>query len=245
MIIGLSGKAGAGKDSVADYLVNYYDFAKVSFADPIKRAAMDWWDFSYEQLWGGSEFRNQPDRRYMVSHKHQIKEYYDAGSLEPITIEEPVYEYLTPRKALQTIGSDIARSLDKDVWLRYGINIAKQLLDNPNALDYDRTKGIIRKNKSKRNAIRGIVIPDARFTNELLRIKKEDGLIVRINRPGAGLKGDAAKHCSETEHQNWSDDKFDYCLQNDCTLDELKHRVDDMMAVLLKNPVVTKQLELF
>lgn len=36
MIIGLTGKAGAGKDTVADYLVSSHGFVKLSFASDIK-----------------------------------------------------------------------------------------------------------------------------------------------------------------------------------------------------------------
>ena len=38
MIIGLSGYAQVGKDTVANYLVEKYGFVKVSFADPIREA---------------------------------------------------------------------------------------------------------------------------------------------------------------------------------------------------------------
>lgn len=38
MIIGLSGVARSGKDTVADHLIKNYDFVKVSFADPIREA---------------------------------------------------------------------------------------------------------------------------------------------------------------------------------------------------------------
>lgn len=54
MLIGLTGKAGAGKDTVADYLVER-GFAKVSFADPIKQmlcALMDVGKHQWEdRLW--------------------------------------------------------------------------------------------------------------------------------------------------------------------------------------------------
>lgn len=36
MIVGLSGKAGAGKDTIADYLVKLHGFEKLSFAQPLK-----------------------------------------------------------------------------------------------------------------------------------------------------------------------------------------------------------------
>jgi len=36
-IIGLTGAAGSGKDTIADYLVDHHDFRKISFAEPLRR----------------------------------------------------------------------------------------------------------------------------------------------------------------------------------------------------------------
>ena len=36
-IIGLTGAAGSGKDTIADYLVEHHDFHKISFAEPLRR----------------------------------------------------------------------------------------------------------------------------------------------------------------------------------------------------------------
>ena len=38
MIIGLSGYAQSGKDTIAEYLINNHGFTKVAFADPIREA---------------------------------------------------------------------------------------------------------------------------------------------------------------------------------------------------------------
>jgi len=39
--IGLSGKAGSGKDTVAEYLIQNYDFVNLAFADKLKQVAYD------------------------------------------------------------------------------------------------------------------------------------------------------------------------------------------------------------
>lgn len=39
MLIGLSGKAGAGKDTIADYLATVHGFERVAFADPLRELA--------------------------------------------------------------------------------------------------------------------------------------------------------------------------------------------------------------
>lgn len=43
------------------------------------------------------------------------------------------------------------------------------------------------------------VITDARYLNEVTALRAEGAVVVRVERPGAGLKGDAARHSSETE----------------------------------------------
>jgi hypothetical protein len=41
MLVGICGKAGAGKDTIGDYLVEKHDFKKIALADPIKRLVKD------------------------------------------------------------------------------------------------------------------------------------------------------------------------------------------------------------
>ena len=48
MILGISGLAGSGKDTVADILVKHQQCVKVSFADPLKRICRDVFDFTDE-----------------------------------------------------------------------------------------------------------------------------------------------------------------------------------------------------
>lgn len=50
MIIGLTGKAGSGKDTVADYLARTYGFKKYSLASPIKQAIASMFNVSEEFL---------------------------------------------------------------------------------------------------------------------------------------------------------------------------------------------------
>jgi hypothetical protein len=118
-LIGISGFAGSGKDTVADWLVREKAFVKLSLADPIKRICKDVFDFSDEQLWGPSEKRSEPDKRYVRTMKTTLADYcdgeifaelYHKGS-EPITEEERrkfatewMKVYLTPRHALQQLG---------------------------------------------------------------------------------------------------------------------------------------------
>jgi len=62
MIIGVSGKAGSGKDCLASYLVDKYNFIKLAFADELKIKCSIDFDLSKEQMYG--ELKNAVDKRY-------------------------------------------------------------------------------------------------------------------------------------------------------------------------------------
>lgn len=57
LLIAISGKQGAGKTAAADYLVEKYNFKKISFSDKIKEVAMDLFGASYEETYGKSKNR--------------------------------------------------------------------------------------------------------------------------------------------------------------------------------------------
>lgn len=55
MLVGLLGHNGHGKDTVADYLVQYHGFEKDSFASPLKKMLKPMFDFSDQQLYDHKE----------------------------------------------------------------------------------------------------------------------------------------------------------------------------------------------
>jgi hypothetical protein len=79
MLVGISGQASAGKDTSADILSSKMSFAKLSFADPLKRIVKEIYDFSYDQLWGPSANRNAPDFRYLRE-EHLRHDWQEEGS---------------------------------------------------------------------------------------------------------------------------------------------------------------------
>lgn len=197
MIIGLSGLAGSGKDTCADFLVEEFDFVKISLADHLKRICKDVFDFSNDQLWGPSNCRNQPDKRYKRENDH-----------------------LTARYALQALGM-CGRDCYNDIWIESTIRITKLILKNPK-ITYDPKIGI-KENLGK--PCKGVVIPDCRFLNEINAIKKENGLLYRIVRTNSGLKGSAGNHVSEKEMYTISDEEFDDVIMNDGSLKDLRNEI--------------------
>ncbi len=198
MIVGLSGLAGSGKDTVADILVRDHGFAKIAFADPMKRAVHDWFDWNAARLWGPSENRNAPDATY-------------GG--------------LTARKALQFLGTEIGRELYKDVWVEYGLRVAKRLMAYV-CYRYSPERGVYEiSDGTEANSPKGVAISDVRFVNEFQPIQKAGGKVIRIVRTGAGLNGAAGLHASEMEQFSIPDNSFDAVLVNDGTLEELAEKV--------------------
>lgn len=205
-IIGISGKAGSGKDTVTSILLENKSFTSIAFADPIKRFAMDIWNFNYDQLWGPSQNRSLPDERYPIGNG----------------------EYLSPRKVLQHVGEECARALERGVWVRYALNIAKILLTEDN-LSYSPVNGI----QIGNNKFSAVIISDCRYINELSAIKESGGKLIKIIRPGSGLDGDFAKHRSENDSESFSDDDYDFIINNNGTLDNLKEKVGDIVKNIL------------
>lgn len=92
-IIGLCGGIGAGKDTVADYLIEAHGFQRVSFADPLKAACAK----VYGELG--------------VDPRHFFGSQLDKA--EPIDVLSGV----TGRKILETVGTQGFRAAYEDTWV--------------------------------------------------------------------------------------------------------------------------------
>jgi hypothetical protein len=106
-IIGIVGKIGTGKTTVADYLVSQHGFIEIAHADILKQmVALMGYDF--EMLRGKT-----PEYR-----------------LERETQKHPLHKK-TGREMLQTIGVLLRDHIDKDIWL----NLVYQKIDDILTID--------------------------------------------------------------------------------------------------------------
>ena len=247
MIIGISGKAGAGKDTMADMLVNKHMFIKVSLADVMKRICKEIFDFSDEQLWGPSKYRNEPDIRYrrkpyrydtVRGNSPNGKAYEDITDLEDQRVfnaldvdpdSSPIF--LTPRYALQTFGTDWARDCYEDIWVSYAFRVADKILNE--GYHYSQKSGLWRGiATSMPGRYEGVIIPDCRFPNEITQIKAKGGRVIRIKR-NTSIQGKEAQHASETAQDSMPDSFFDAVVQNYGTLKELAETVEQVYNKVL------------
>jgi hypothetical protein len=217
MLVTVSGLAGTGKDTVADLLCRSHNFVRVSFADPLKRFCQDVFQFTDDQLWGPSESRNAPDKRYL---RGQV---LDQDETHPL--------YLTPRYALQQLGTEWGRDCYPTIWVEYAIRVHDRLQQG--GCVYDQKSGVrftSMVDSEMMSSKKNVVIPDSRFKNELALIQRAGGKTIRIKRPGVEVP--AWQHASETEQMEIPDSEFDYIVVNDGTLDDLALKVQAMIEKL-------------
>ncbi len=384
MIIGITGfcsdandvrrVAGAGKDTVADRLVKHHNFVKVGLADPLKRVCREVYDFSYEQLWGSSNFREEPDKRYprlpsrfvypstpegavwvplynergfalidiedfdrvtnfrwvlnkkeagkstdyvratidgmKISLHHYINGSVpegmvvdhvngdgldnrrsnlrvctqrenrmnqkvrsdstsgfkgvswveDRGKWRAIVDNDTVgyfsreaeaalaYDvealrrfgaiarlnsqmFLTPRYALQKLGTEWGRDCYNNTWIEYGIRVAKAL--ETGVYDYSQEHGLQMRD-GRLKSIGGVVFSDIRFFNEHEALKACGATVVRVRRQLQGTFGTGtdSSHQSERELSSWEDDVFDHVLNNSSDIHHLDLLTDRMLDIL-------------
>ncbi|UQA94939.1 deoxynucleotide monophosphate kinase family protein [Streptomyces halobius] len=73
------------------------------------------------------------------------------------------------------------------------------------------------------------IVTDVRYANELAALRQEGAVVVRVDRPGAGLAGQAGEHDSETELDGVEPD---HVLNNGGTLDEFQANVRALLTQL-------------
>lgn len=249
-LMGISGLAGAGKDTTADILVGDHGWVRVALADPLKRIAKDVYDFTDEQLWGPSSARNAPDRRYPKTERAKAFAKETTALLDSVWREvlmkefgeEAAKHFLTPREFLQKLGTECGRECYDNTWIDKTIRTANALLGpRGHDLRYSAQRGLhdLGDHRDSDEADRrddtrakGVAVPDVRFKNEMVAIRDAGGLLIRVKRTAATNTAWFSVHASEREQLDVPDSYFDYVAQNDGPLEELPQRVAEMMAAL-------------
>ena len=114
MIIGICGLIGAGKDTAADYLVNFHEFRRDSFAATLKDAVASVFGWDRDLLEG----RTKTAREW----REQIDTWWAARLNMP---------NLTPRLALQLWGTEVCRKgFHDEIWIASVENKIRQSKDN-------------------------------------------------------------------------------------------------------------------
>lgn len=222
MIIGILGFARTGKDTVADLILSA-GAQKIGFADALKRTCINIFDFSHEQMWGSTEEKEGPDKRYPREHTWDRRSTHDdrkclcCGIVMETWLSENVQCFLTPRYAMKIIGTEGARHCWNEIWVKKALDDAAMI---QNGYLYNKALGI---ENTLCDYPKSAIFIDTRFINEVNAIQAAGGRVFRIKRPGYDKP--AFDHPSETEQLRIPDDKLQGVIMNDGTLEDLRRQV--------------------
>lgn len=204
LIIGISGKAGVGKDEFAKVAEETASFTVRSFAAGVKMVATKnlryrGIPYTHEQFWGDYKQKEAPL-------------YYQAEDGTPLIGEGglPFFqnmrhgEAFTPRAYMQWVG-DYGRSIAPFYWINRLFKSATEPL---------------------------LIISDVRQKNEAQAVKERGGLLVRIERPLNGREISNPDHPSETELDTYTE--WDYTLVNDGSLEEFRQKAGVLIREILE-----------
>ena len=176
MIVSISGKKLAGKDTFAEFLPN---FKRYAFADALKKGCAKAF-FLPEELFHDQKLKEHPFIAPIVLDDYHLNKLADVFGFET----HPHY-YLTgrkvslktPRELLQFVGTDLIRkTIDDNFWI-------------------DKTVEALRKETEN------VLIADSRFLNERKLLKSLGAKLVLIKRNSTN----SDSHSSENDLGNDSD----------------------------------------
>ena len=208
MIIGFVGFIGSGKDTAADYLVNFHEFRRDSFANTLKDAVSAVFGWDRVLLEG----RTKEAREW----REQVDEWW----ANRLGIPE-----LTPRWILQRWGTEVCRKgFHDDIWIASVENKMRKTRDNivisdvrfPNEIAAIHNAGglVVRiKRGTDPDWYQDAVNMNAGKTNMSWMISSE-----RIRKLGI--------HTSETA---WVGGSIDHTIDNDSTIDALFEQIRSIL----------------
>jgi hypothetical protein len=209
MIVGFVGFISAGKDTAADYLVNYHQFRRDSFANTLKDAVANVFGW---------------DRTLLEGRTAQAREWREQ--VDPWWAERLNMPKLTPRWVLQYWGTEVCRhGFHDDIWIASVENKMRKTSDNIVISDVRFPNEI----KAIHNA-GGIVVRIKRGADPTWYSAAES-----FNKgPNGNATWSLSKsklerlkiHASETA---WVGGDIDHTVLNDTTIDELFSQIKNLI----------------
>lgn len=161
MIIGISGKIGAGKDTIVnDFIENNktLNISKFRFGDEVKIFCMNHLGLPWEKLWGSQKEKNELSK---YSYEHLSKFFYSPD------YKNFAGRFLTYRQIMQIIGDGL-RKIDTECWVRPTLD---KIYQHNRFLTF-----------SGQRLDDFIFISDIRYKTEANKIREIGGKIVRLTR---------------------------------------------------------------
>jgi hypothetical protein len=208
MIIGICGLIGAGKDTAADYFVNFHEFRRDSFASTLKDAVSAVFGWDRELLEG----RTKEAREW----REQIDPWWSARLAIP---------HLTPRWILQHWGTEICRhGFHDDIWIASLENKLRRSRNNTVISDcrfYNEVAAIKNQGGQVIWIQRGIT---PHWYSIATQANRGDSAALRwLDQQGI--------HASE---YSWAGTQFDYIVENNGSIDSLYRQLNDLLVTDLE-----------
>jgi hypothetical protein len=202
MIIGVCGLIGSGKDTIADYLVNFHEFRRESFANTLKDAvsAVFGWD-----------------RTMLEGRTKEAREWREQ--VDPWWAERLNMPNLTPRLMLQLWGTEVCRrGFHDDIWIASLENKLRTTKDNVVISDCRFPNEI----KSIKDA-GGMIVRVKRGVNPHWYTIAESA-----NRGDSKAKEWLTNEGIHASEYSWAGTKFDAVVDNDGSIDALYTQVKNL-----------------
>lgn len=203
MLIGMTGRAGSGKNTVASMLRDATQdrFKEIAFAEPLKEFCKVVFDWTDSHVYG--HLKDTQDFRYYRPHA-ELRWYEYPWDFVRFLFGKKPWEprgpvYLTPRYAMQRLGTEWGRDCFPEIWV---------------VLCQRRWRDLAAQGTS-------IIVTDVRFPNEAKAIQRE-GRVWRVERPDDAAT--PANHASETMMDKIKSDRI---IWNGRSLDVLRAMVLD------------------
>jgi len=189
IVIGLTGLAGAGKDTVADVLVTHAGFTKLAFADRLRLEVAGAFALGDRAgLLSDREGKEQPTD--LLSMRQCKSPSFIACCAAWDSFEQPDWDHAawaaqprSPREVMQLWGTEYRRAESPTYWL-------DQLVQRIKDLNWDGRDRF--------------VVSDVRFGNEAAGVRMLGGEIWRIHRPGQKDTAVEGAHASRTDGRDLS-----------------------------------------
>lgn len=203
MIVGVSGFIGSGKDTIADYLITFKGFKRMSYAGPLKDAVASIFNWDRDLLEGTTKY------------SREWRDEVDSWWAERLQLPQ-----LTPRWVLQQWGTEVGRrAFHDDIWIASIENKLRTIKDDivisdcrfPNEL-----KSIKRAGGITIRVSRG---PNPEWYDAAIQYNKG-------NRNALKILEEFQVHASEYSSVGLP---YDHFIENNGTIDDLHKKIDSII----------------
>jgi hypothetical protein len=213
MILGISGRARAGKDTVAEIFIKKFNFKRVSFADPLKEICSEAFNIPLDTFHNNTkkDVAFESPLQVNIDHMQSLVMLLKGAGCAPSQaqidslVDDGIsMQFVSPRDLLQRVGTNLCRNhLGDSVW----INIFKNKIS--------KTEG-------------HCIVTDVRFLNERQAIRDLGGvnfLVIRESSPP--MPADA----HESELLAYSPENIQVFVDNSSTVNSLHADMESWWGV--------------